>query len=195
MCYINSTKHYCLTGFVGDGPSSLELRLYADADFAGDRPEYKSTSGIYLALVGPNTFFPLAAKAQKQTAVAHSTVEAEIVSANLAVRTIGLPALDLWETALRRSVQLTLIEDNESTAAIIRSGRNPTMRHLSRTQGVNVSWLHDLYSKKAFGVVYTRTEAQCADIFTKSFRELPKWLQAIRLIGIGKPGAKLALPP
>ena len=40
-----------------------------------------------------------------------------------------------------------------------------------------------------------RTEAQCADIFTKSFRELPKWQQAIRLIGIRKAGAKLALPP
>ena len=90
-------------------------------------------------MVGPNTFFPLAAKAQKQTAVAHSTVEAEIVSANFAVRTIGLPALDLWETVLERSVALTLIEDNESTAAIIRTGRNPTMRHLSRTHGVNVS--------------------------------------------------------
>ena len=121
MCYIKSTKHYCLTGFVGDGSSALKLRLYADADFASDRPEDKSTSGIFLALVGPNTLFPLAAKAQKQTAVAHSTVEAEIVSANLAVMTIGLPALDLWETALRRSVLLTLIEDNESTAAIIRS--------------------------------------------------------------------------
>ena len=173
----------------------MKIRLYADADFAGGRPEYKSTAGICLALVGPNSFFPLAAKAQKQTAVAHSTVEAEIVSANLAVRTMGLPALDLWETALRRSVQLTLIEDNESTAAIIRSGRNPTMRHLSRTQGLNVSWLHDLFSKNAFGVIYTRTEAQCADIFTKTVRELPKWQQAIRLIGIGKPNAKLALPP
>ena len=71
----------------------------------------KSTSGIFLAMVGPNTFFPLAAKAQKQTAVAHSTVEAEIVSANFAVRTIGLPALDLWETVFERSVALTLIED------------------------------------------------------------------------------------
>ena len=97
--------------------------------------------------------------------MAHSTVEAEIVSANLAVRTIGLPALDLWETALRRSVMLTLIEDNESTAAIILPGKSPTMRHLSRTHGVNVSWLHDLYAEQAFGVIFTRTEAQCADLW------------------------------
>ena len=111
------------------------------------------------------------------------------------MRTIGLPALDLWEPVLQRTVQLTLIEDNESTAAIIRSGRNPTMRHLSRTHGVHVNWLHDLYKRKVFGVVYTRTEAQCADVFTKAFRELPKWQQAIRLIGIGRPGEPLKVPP
>ena len=81
MCYINCTSSHCLSGFVGDGPSALRLRLYADADFAGDRPEFKSTSGVFLAMVGPNTFFLLAAKAQQQTAVAHSSVEAEIVSA------------------------------------------------------------------------------------------------------------------
>ena len=107
MCYIECTKTHCLSGFVGDGPSALKLRLYADADFAGDRPEFKSTSGCFLALTGPNTFFPLAAKATKQTSVAHSTVEAETVAANSAVRTIGLPALDLWEPVLQRTVQLT----------------------------------------------------------------------------------------
>ena len=89
-------------------------------------------------------------------------------------------------------MQLTLIEDNESTAAIIRSGNNPTMRHVPRTQGVNVPWPQDVSANKAFGVIYTRTEAQSADAVTKPFRELPKWLRAIRLIGTGKPGAKLA---
>ena len=111
MCYINCTLKHCLTGFVGDGPSAFKLRVYADADFAGDRPGYKSTSGCFLAMVGPNTFFPLAAKSQRQTAVAHSTPEAEIVSAGHAIRTVGMPALDLWETVLKRSVQLTLRVD------------------------------------------------------------------------------------
>ena len=69
------------------------------------------------------------------------------------------------------------------------------MRHLARTQGVNVSWLHDLYLKKVFGVVYSRTEAQCADVFTKTFRELLKWQQAARLIGIAKPDAPPYVPP
>ena len=102
VCYINCTPNYCLTGFVGDGPSAFKLRIHADADFAGDGPGLKSTSGCFLAMVGPNTFFPLAAKSQRQTAGAHSTPEAEIVSASHAVRAVGKPALDLWETVLQR---------------------------------------------------------------------------------------------
>ena len=58
-----------------------------------------------------------------------------------------------------------------------------------------MAWLHDLYKKNMFGVVYTRTEAMCADIFTNCFRGLPKWLQAIRLIGIRPPDAKPEMPP
>ena len=195
VCYINSTHDWVLRGFIGDDPSAMRLHLYADADFAGDRPGYKNTSGCFLTLSGPNTCFPLGAKCQRQTAVAHSTPEAEIVSANHAVRTVGLPSLDLWEGVLHRSVVLLLLEDNESTFQIIKTGRNPTMRHITRTHGVNVSWLHDLYQKGAFQMMYTRTESQCADIFTKSFRDALKWSEAVRLIGVTRPGSQPEMPP
>ena len=91
---VDSTREWVLKGLVGNGTSALNLRLYADADFAGDRPGYKSTSGVFLGLAGPNTF-PFSAKAARQTSVSHSTVVAEIVTANTGVRTIGLPAMDL----------------------------------------------------------------------------------------------------
>lgn len=148
-----------------------------------------------MALVGPNSFFPLAAKATKQTSVAHSTVEADTVAGNSAVRTIGSPALGLWEVSLQRVVQLSLIEEHESTAAIIRSGRNQAMGHLGRTHGAHADWIHDLYKRKLFGVVYTRTESQCADVFIKAFRGLPKLQQPYRLIGIGRPDVVLKHPP
>ena len=35
----------------------------------------------------------------------------------------------------------------------------------------------------------------CADIFTKTFRELPKWLHAIKLIGIRPSGTLPVAPP
>ena len=69
------------------------------------------------------------------------------------------------------------------------------MRHLSRTQGVNIGWLHDLYKKELFNVMYSRTEAQCADVFTKCFKDLPKWEQAYRMIGMRQPGEKPEMPP
>ena len=195
MCYIQHIKHLRLQGFIGDSKEHLSLRIYADADLGGDRPEFKSTSGAFLCLVGTHSFFPLSAKVTKQTAVAHSTPEAEIVSANEAIRRVGIPALDIWEIALERTVPLTLIEDNESTVCIIKSGRNPTMRHLSRTQGINIGWLHDLYKKELFNVMYSRTEAQCADVFTKCFKDLPKWEQAYRMIGMRRPGEPPVMPP
>ena len=84
-------------GFIGDDPDELELGLFSDADFAGDRETMRSTSGVFLALYGPHSFFPLAAQSRKQTVVSRSTVEAEIVAADHAIRMSGLPALPLWE--------------------------------------------------------------------------------------------------
>ena len=56
------------------------------------------------------------------------------------------------------------------------------MRHITRTHGVNVSWLHDLYKKKAFVVVYTRTEAMCSGMCITCFRELLKWLREMAAV-------------
>ena len=48
-------------------------------------------------MVGPNTYFPLTAFSKKQTSTAMSSTEAEVVSANLAMRTVGLPSFCLWQ--------------------------------------------------------------------------------------------------
>ena len=48
-------------------------------------------------LVGPNTYFPLNTFSKKQTVVANSSTEAEVVSANHALRAEGIPMLALME--------------------------------------------------------------------------------------------------
>ena len=187
VCYVDFTRDWVLKGFVGDGTSALDLRLYSDADFAGDRPGYRSTSGVFLGLAGPNTSFPLSAKAARQTSVSHSTVEAEIVAANTGVRTIGLPALDLWEVLLGRLVSMTLMEDNETTFQIIKAGKNPTMRHISRTHGVNAQWLHDAYTKRLFKMQVTKTDEQVADISTKHMPEKTIGKRLCKILAPGPP--------
>ena len=113
------------------------LALFADADFAGDRRDMKSTSGVFLALVGPHTFYPLGFIARKQGSNAQSSTEAELIAACIGVREQGIPALDLWEKTLGRKVQLVLWEDNQSASKIIKTGKITKMRHVLRVEGVS----------------------------------------------------------
>ena len=95
MCYVASTLEYRMRGFMGDDVSTCKLWLFADSDHAGEH-DSKSTSGGFLALVGPNTYFPLAAFSKKQTSIALSSTEAEVVCANVSLRALGLPSSALW---------------------------------------------------------------------------------------------------
>ena len=118
MCYINFTLDPRLSGWVGDKHLELAPHLFADADFAGDSTTMRSTSGVFLVILGPNSYFPLAATSKKQTAVSHSTPEAEIVAADLAVRTEGIPAVELWKVLLARTMRIIFHEDNQAMLCV-----------------------------------------------------------------------------
>ena len=184
ISYINSTLELRLTGYVGDNPSEVSLALYSDADFAGCKNTARSTTGVFLALVGPNTFVPLAAVSKRQSCVSHSTAEAEIVAANTAVRTIGLPTKVLMEFVLNKDVDLVLHEDNQATLRVIKTGRSPALRHLSRTHHVNIAWLTERVNERELHPQYVDTSKQASDIFTKAFTNLVKWMSALQLLGM-----------
>ena len=77
----------------------LSVSFVADSDHAGEH-DNRSTSGGILVLVGPNTYYPLAAFSKKQTSTALSSTEAEVVCANVALRALGLPSSALWSVLL-----------------------------------------------------------------------------------------------
>ncbi len=87
---MHHTPSVKMVGWVGDKISDLSLELYSDADFAGCPETKRSTSGVFLVLVGKRTWFPLAAISKKQTCVSHSTPEAEIVAVADTTFGIGL---------------------------------------------------------------------------------------------------------
>ena len=96
MCYINCTTNHTLTSFIGDNPEDCQLLLFADAGFAGDLGDSKSTTGGVLCIMGQNTFAPLYRICKKQGAVSHSSTEAEVIALDTCLRVEGLPAMDLW---------------------------------------------------------------------------------------------------
>ena len=51
--------------------------------------------------------------------------------------------LPLWERLLDRPQVLDVYQDNQATARIMSTGRAPTLRHIKRTHGVSVAWLHE----------------------------------------------------
>ena len=113
VSYINCSLSSTMRGYIGDKFSECQLWLFADADFAGAH-DSKSTTGSFMALVGPNTYFPTNAFSKKQTAVSMSSTEAEVIS----VRAQGLPSLSLFNYLLAMSDPDTALEDRQKQAGL-----------------------------------------------------------------------------
>ena len=115
------------------------------------------------------------------------------MAADLAVRTEGLPALQLWERVLERKLQLDFQEDNVAAIQIMKTGKNPTIRHLGRTHRVDLAWLHERVECGEVVLSYCQTNDMAAYIFTKAFSSWEKWQEVCELIksyGIDPQGIK-----
>ena len=188
MCYVNSSLTKRMTGWVGDKFKDLSLSLFADADFAGCAQSLRPTSGSHMHIQGLHTRFPLSGSSKRQGCVSHSTPEAEIVAADVTLRTMGLPALSIWETLTGKSPKLLFHDDNQGMIGVVRSGRNPTMRHLERTHGIAITSLHEHFTTENYVLMYEVTSKMAADIHTKGFRNPLAWKRACMLINLLDPG-------
>lgn len=107
--YLQGTRDFSLRIFV-DGDSVLSA--CCDSDWAGDRVDRRSTTGVLLPL-GRTT---VTWKTVKQTAVALSTTEAEFLSLSEEVKLV------LWQGCLLRELDCEqdpctkVIEDNQGAA-------------------------------------------------------------------------------
>ena len=127
----------------------------------------RSASGVFLALYGFHSFFPLSGQSKKQTAVSRSTVEADIVTAGHAIRTSGLPP-----------VQIDLFQDSQATAKSMSRGRAPTLRHIKGTHSVSVAWINERVLSADLNLYDCVSNVMAADIFTIQYINRETWVSA-----------------
>ena len=99
------------------------------------------------------------------------------------LRLLTLPVLSIVEE-LFPDTKVRVFGDNQSMLTVLKKGKNPTMRHVSRTHRVSIAWLHEQYHRNKFGFVYVRSEDMSADMLTKSTPSPHKWNPARRVINI-----------
>ena len=114
--------------------------------------------------------------------MATSTPDAELAALHLAYKVMSLPALDLWEVLLCGPVVGIIHEDNTACIAVVVSGKNPTMKYIGRSQGINIQFLFEFLGTPNTTcpneLVKTESEWMVADIHIKGFTSEPKWRHA-----------------
>ena len=73
------------------------------------------------------------------------------------------------EGEIVKKVRLIMHDDNEAMIQVCRTGRNPTMRHLGRTHGISIAYLHQEAKKEHHKLGYITTDQMAADLFTKFY--------------------------
>lgn len=153
-------------GVVYDKNGKRELECYSDADFGGCLTTGRSTSGVVIKYAGG----AISWMSQRQTIVATSTTEAEIVAATEAAKEI------IWLSRLYSQVKKfknipILFVDN---AAAVRLAQNPEFHRRTKHIAIKHFFIREKVVERKLDVQQISTSDQVADIMTKP-------LQPIRL--------------
>jgi hypothetical protein len=157
--YLWATSDHQLV-FEQGAPSGSTLIGYADADWASNVNDRKSTSGYTFKLAGATVSW----SSKKQTCVALSSTEAEYISrAHAAKEAIWLRQL-LSELGIDTSSPTVLHVDNQSAIAI---AKNPEFHDRTKHIDVRYHFLRQVVEDRTVELCYTPTGGQVANALTK----------------------------
>ena len=142
--------------------SGEELQAFSDADWAGDRKDRKSTSGVLLQVGGTSVVW----KSGKQSCNALSSTESEHIALSEACKEIiWMRALltDLTEgEVVSRAPPTNVFEDNQITIGWGTSGVRNT-KHVA----VRKNFVREQVQNGVVKLVYLPTDKMVADVLTK----------------------------
>lgn len=153
------------------------VKGYADADWASNELDRKSTSG-YIFAIFDNCVISWNSK--RQNSVATSSTEAEYMALFEAAKEA------CWLNSLLKSIHfeidkpIPIYEDNNSCIAI---ANNPTDHKRSKHIDIKYHFTREKIEQKLITLLYIPTELQLADAFTKPLAT-PKFLKIRQQIGL-----------
>ena len=67
-----------------------------------------------------------------------------------------------------RTIKISAFSDNKAAIQAIEAGSSATMRYIAKTQGIHLSWLHDIFEKDEYSLTKIETAKNKSDILTKA---------------------------
>jgi hypothetical protein len=143
--------------------SQIETSLmgYVDADWAGDKTDYKSQSGYIFFLAGG----PVSWMSRKQRLVALSSTESEIIAATEAAKEAKWLEGALRELDFPSALPVILREDNLATILLSETSVNAKRtKHI----GIRYAFLNEVVKDGIVKLVKVHTRDNTADLLTKA---------------------------
>ena len=133
---------------------------------------------------------PIAWGARRQTSTSLNTQEAETVSVASILKNEAIPAQILMQKILGRPIPIKVMEDNEACIVAIKKGYSPSLRHMARTQRINIGFLSDRFTLPndqdgGISIHKAATADHKGDMFTK-FLGAADFEKACRMIRMAK---------
>jgi transposase InsO family protein len=147
-------------GVAYKGQGSDLLEGWADADYAGDPEDRKSTSGFLLTINGR----PVSWTSRKQKTVALSSTEPEYVSLSNLCQEVKWFRQLLQDVDSPQLAPTTLFEDNQGAQA---TANNPTSHQRMKHVDVRFHFIREQVANGEVRIQYCPTSQNVADILTK----------------------------
>ena len=127
----------------------------------------RSTSGIVVHIGTGQSAFPVMWQSRKQTSVARSTPEAEMISMASALFSEVINLQTFLQSVSKGTVPIIFFQDNETVLAILKSGYSPKLRHLGRVHRVNIASMAEIFEQEEFSATYVNSKGRLANGLTK----------------------------
>ena len=169
ICYLHHSRDKVLVGQIDHAhEQEASIEVFTDSDFASCPFSAKSTSGIMIVIKTGQLSLPIYWSSRKQTSVARSTPEAELIAMSSAMFTEVINVQTMLQQLLERPIQVNYRQDNQAVVDIVTSGYSAKLRHAPRVHRVNVSSVNEVLSEGFLhSIWYTHTAEQIANGLTK----------------------------